>query len=102
MANHGPPPKVSPQRGNPIMPVPVGAYTGGAGSPLNPLDRFGRSCLMLRVGNRAQARWRHCMLEPMARALPLPAVAVRTNFVRMPRLEYAAEINISGDRKSTR
>jgi len=37
---------------------------------------------MLRAGDRAQARCRHCMPEPMAWALPLLAVAYRTIFVR--------------------
>jgi len=48
------------------MPSPVGAYTGGAGSPLNPLDRFGRSCLMAApatgprpaVGTACRSPWR--------------------------------------------
>src|ERR1700736_5312059 len=57
---------------NPIIPGPIGAYTGGAGSPLNPLDRFGRSCLM--AASATGPSWpacRHCMPEPMARARPL-------------------------------
>jgi hypothetical protein len=52
---------------------------------------------MLRV-DRVQARRRHCMPEPMARALPLLAVAFRANFGRPLRLEYGEEITISGRR----
>jgi len=53
--------------------------------------------LMLRA-DRAQAHGRHCVPEPMARALPLLAVAFRTNFGHALRLEYGEEITISGRR----